>query len=145
MHSFIHFSRTKDVISHLQWHQKIFLMGVQENEYQISQNCILQLKFSVFYPCFHNSCEIWHSFSQPPMRNFLCCYYGWLIPSLGHENVQKNATFFKLFWYKVFVHWELKLLNFLMDSILRQFPFGDHFITCHNLISWWCSNTVRRT
>ena len=24
----------------------------------------------------------------------------------------------KLFWYRVFVHWKLKLLNFLMDSVL---------------------------
>ena len=26
------------------------------------------------------------------------------------KNVKKNAIFFKLFWYKVFVHWKLKLL-----------------------------------
>ena len=32
---------------------------------------------------------------------------------------KKNAIIFKLFWYKVFVHWELKLLNFLMDSVLK--------------------------
>ena len=31
--------------------------------------------------------------------------------------MKKNAIFFKLFWYKVFVHQELKLLNFLVDSI----------------------------
>ena len=34
------------------------------------------------------------------------------------KNVKKNAIFFKLFWYKVFVHWELKLLNFLVDCVL---------------------------
>ena len=34
------------------------------------------------------------------------------------KNVKKNAVLFKLFSYKVFVHWRLKLLNFLMDSIL---------------------------
>ena len=34
------------------------------------------------------------------------------------KNVKKNAVLFKLFWYKVFVHWKLKLLNFVMDSIL---------------------------
>ena len=34
------------------------------------------------------------------------------------KNVKKNAIFFKLFWYKVFVHWKLKLLNFLVDSVL---------------------------
>ena len=34
------------------------------------------------------------------------------------KNVKKNAILFKLFWYKVFVHWKLKLLNLLMDSVL---------------------------
>ena len=29
-----------------------------------------------------------------------------------------NAIFFKLFWYKVFVRWELKLLNLLVNSVL---------------------------
>ena len=39
------------------------------------------------------------------------------------KNVKKNAIFFKLFWYKVFVLWKLKLLNFLMDSVLNiDFP-----------------------
>ena len=36
------------------------------------------------------------------------------------KNVKKNAIFFKLFWYKVFVHWKLKLLNFLVDSVLNK-------------------------
>ena len=35
------------------------------------------------------------------------------------KNVKKNAILFKLFWYKVFVHWKLKLLNFLVDSALN--------------------------
>ena len=65
-----------------------------------SQNDILKMKFlQLFYLCFHNSCEIWHS--------------------LVLQNVKKNAIFFKLFWYKVFVHWKLKLFNFLMDFVLR--------------------------
>ena len=34
------------------------------------------------------------------------------------KNVKKDEIFFKLFWYKVFVHWELKLLNFLEDYVL---------------------------
>ena len=33
---------------------------------------------------------------------------------------KKNAMFFKLFWYKAFVHWKLKLLNFLVDSVLKH-------------------------
>ena len=36
------------------------------------------------------------------------------------KNVKKNAIFFKLFWYKVFVHWKLKLHNFLVDSVLNK-------------------------
>ena len=41
----------------------------------ISQNYTLHMKFSEFYLFFLNSCEIWHSFSQAPMRNFLWYYY----------------------------------------------------------------------
>ena len=33
---------------------------------------------------------------------------------------KKNAMFFKLFWYKAFVHWKLKLLNFLVESVLKH-------------------------
>ena len=33
-------------------------MRVRENKCQFSQNDILHLKFSEFYLCFHNSCEI---------------------------------------------------------------------------------------
>ena len=35
------------------------------------------------------------------------------------KNAKKNAIFFKLFWYKVFVHWKLKLLNFLVNFALN--------------------------
>ena len=49
-------------------------------------------------------CEIWHLFSLAPMRNFLWCYYRWLITSLALEKCKKNAICFKLFWCKVFVH-----------------------------------------
>ena len=34
------------------------------------------------------------------------------------SNPWKMQLFFKLFWYKDFVHWKLKLLNFLVDSVL---------------------------
>ena len=66
----------------------------------------------------YNSSEIWHSFSRTPLRNSLWCYYRWLITSLALEKCKKNATFFKIFCHKVFVHWKLKLLNFLVDSVL---------------------------
>ena len=35
------------------------------------------------------------------------------------KSVKKNAIWLKIFLYKVFVHWKLKSLNFLMDSILN--------------------------
>ena len=67
----------------------------------------------------YNSCEIWHSFSRALMRNFLWCYYRWLITSLALQKCKKecNIRYFKLFWYKVFVHGELKVLSFLVDSV----------------------------
>ena len=35
---------------------------------------------------------------------------------------KKDATLFKLFWPgKVFVHWKLKLLNFVVDFVLSSF------------------------
>ena len=33
---------------------------------------------------------------------------------------KRNSIFFKLLWYKVFVHWKLKLLNFLVDSVSER-------------------------
>ena len=91
LHSFIHFSRAKDVISHPKLNERKFLMGAGEHECQISQNYILHMKFSEFYLRFHNSCEIWHSFSQTPMRNFLWCYYRRLITSW----LASNQLYFK--------------------------------------------------
>ena len=78
----------------------------------------------------HNSREIWYSFSRTPLRNFLWCYYRWLITSLALQKCEtENAIFFKLFWYKVFVHWELKLLNFLVDSVLNVL-WSDFKLNC---------------
>ena len=49
-------------------------------------------------------------------------FFGVTMDYLSHlwplKNVKKNARLFKLFWYKAFVHWKLKLLNFLTDSVL---------------------------
>ena len=36
------------------------------------------------------------------------------------KNVKKDAICLKLFWYKVLVHRKLKLLSFLMDSVLKK-------------------------
>ena len=67
-------------------------MGAQKKESQISQNNILHTKFSEFYLCFHNSCELWHSFSQAPWEIvFGVITDSWLSTSLG--TLQAEATF----------------------------------------------------
>ena len=41
--------------------------------------------------------------------------------SIGLEMCKKkNAIWLKIFWYKVFVHWKWKLLDFLMYSVLMH-------------------------
>ena len=49
----------------------------------------------------------------------------------------------KILWYKDFVHWKLKLLNFLMDSVLRCGTSTQWFFVHHFLIQifgvWKCS------
>ena len=98
MLSNLHFWRAKDVIS-------------QKMNVKFHKITSFTWNFLEIYLCFHNSCEIWHSFSRTPMRNFLWCYYRLLITSVALEcNI-----------YKVLVHWELKLLNFLVDSVLISF------------------------
>ena len=37
------------------------------------------------------------------------------------KKLKRNAIFFKLSWYKVFVYKKLKLFNFLVDSVLSVF------------------------
>ena len=88
----LHLSRALDVINYLKKKQRKFLKGARENKCQISQNYILHMKFPEFYPCFHNSCEIWHLFSQAPIRNFLWCYHRSLITLLGLEIRKKECT-----------------------------------------------------
>ena len=38
----------------------------------------------------------------------------------GVKREKKNAICFKLFWYKIFVHWKSKLLSVLVDYILNS-------------------------
>ena len=71
LHSFLHFSRAKDVINHLYWTPKKFLLGARKNECQILQNYSLHMKFLEFYLYNHKSCEIWRLFSRTSRMNFL--------------------------------------------------------------------------
>ena len=73
---------------------------------------------------FHKNCEntgkilkIWHSLSRAPIRKFLWCYYRWLITFLALEKCKKRMRYCLNYsgTIKVFVHWKLKLLNFLIS------------------------------
>ena len=98
-------------------------MGARENVCQIWQNYILHMRFSEFYLCNNNSWEIWLSFSGTSMRNFLWCYYRRFIMSLAFKKCKKGKDIFKIIIILVqgFCPLKLKLLNFLMDSVLKSF------------------------
>ena len=70
-------------------------MGARENKLQKRHKYLWMKSYAwQFYLCFLNSYEIWT------------------------KSVKKNVIWLKIFFYKVFVHWKLKLLNFLIDSPL---------------------------
>ena len=78
------------------------------------------------YLRFLNSCEIWNSFSRAPIRTFSLelfhtTYYIDLYPL---KSVKKNAIWLLIFWYKVSVHWKLKFLNSLTESVLILFVYN---------------------
>ena len=89
-------------------------MASRENKCQISQNDILHVKFSEFYLCFHNSCEIWHLFSWAPIRNFLWCYYRQLITStlLALEKCKKDCNILKNILVQGFCPLKIKIIQF---------------------------------
>ena len=43
--------------------------------------------------------------------------------------MKESAILVKLFWYKVFVQWKLKFLNFLMDFVLNLLQFLGLLVT----------------
>ena len=83
----------QDALWFAETHRLLPGISVAKRYHQISQNCILHMRFSEFYQwVFSQSCEIWHSFSRTPMRNFLWCYYRWLITVLGLEKCKKECN-----------------------------------------------------
>ena len=88
-------------------------MGAQENECQIFQNfkCVITIlvKFDIH-------------FLGLPWEIFFGVTTDDLLHLWPLKNVKKNSIFFTLFWYEVFVHWKLKLLNFLVDSEIHFHP-----------------------
>ena len=127
-------------------------MGAWKNECQISQNdsllmkfsevtCVLQFLWNLTYIFLGSHWEI--------VFGVITDNKLYLYPL---KNVKRNAVFFKLFWYKVFVLWKLKFFNFLMDSVLISFSYWllTWYMHLWEMISakaannlnqlWFCSN-----
>ena len=56
------------------------------------------------------------------------------------KSAKKNAICCKLFWYKVFVHCKLKLLNFLMNSVMTFLHSRKLGLTLVMQMSYLCAN-----
>ena len=84
-----------------------------ENKFQISQELRkhrYKCKIILRKISFSEIWSFWSWFSQACTRNvFVVISYNVLI-----------------IWHKVFAHWKLKLLNFLMDSVLIVWPLYFH-------------------
>ena len=90
------------------------------------------------YLCFHNSCEIWHSFFPTPMRNFLWGYYRWLITSLALEICKKECNVHYLMLLQGFCPLTIKITQFRGGFRLNlpQFcPPVPFFCICSVLLS----------
>ena len=106
-------------------------MRAPENKCQISQNDTLYMKFSEFYLCFHNSCEIWHLFSRTSMRNNnRTTTYVWS-PPVNNKSTPQSDHIFKLrkhcFWnlskyyYSVQFSYHLELLRGFWWGFFRSY------------------------
>ena len=131
------------------------LMGAQENKLQkcFSQNEILRMMIflCVFFRFPWNLKFIFSGFHKEFFLVSLLIPTGVITP-LAIEKCKKNAIWPKIFWYKVFVHRKLKLLNLLMDSILIYlfslilfWLFLGAAPSLHGwfyLHLWWCISTT---
>ena len=105
----------------------------------VSQNYILHMKFSEFTFVIIILVKFDILFLGLPWEIFFGVTTDDLLPLKPKKNVKKIAIFFNFFWYKVFVHWKLKLLNFLVDSVLK------HFASCKAIedsLGFWIPGIV---
>ena len=71
---FLHFSRAIGIIYYSVITQKTISHGSQKKiNVKFHKNC--ENRMSENFMCKMPFCEIWHSFSWAPIRNFLWCYY----------------------------------------------------------------------
>ena len=89
------------------------------------------MKFSEFYLCFTILVKFDIYFLGLPLEEVFGVknitdnlLYLWPL-----KNLKESAILVKLFWYKVFVHWKLKILNFLMDFVLNLLQFLGLLVT----------------
>ena len=131
LHSFLHFLRAINVISYMKYSvtaKKRFLWELKKTNFKSFKFHKMKSYAWWFYPCFLNSCEIWNLFSKVSIRNCLWRYYRWLSPWKVYK---KKVIWPKIFWYKVFISWKLKLLSFVVDSVLiiyTRFFFSVHVL-----------------
>ena len=81
---------------------------------------------------------IWHLFSWAAMRNFLWCYYRWLITYLGIENVKKECNMCSIILVQGFCPLKIKITQFLMDSVLIivTSTYSSNFLSVDKIVRW---------
>ena len=85
--------------------------------FKFHRNCENTGKIVICKISFCEIWSIWSLFSPAPIRTFPLEWFHITYYIKPLKSVKKDAIWLKLFWYKVFAHWKLKLLNFLMDSV----------------------------
>ena len=88
-------------------------------------------------------------FSRAPIGTFSFIQLQVAFIALEKCEKQYNAICLKLFWYEVFVHWKLKLLNLLTNFILKFSPwhlpwYGNKPRFILNVVKHWCSRLLFR-
>ena len=108
--------------------------------------------------------QVRHELRRNPPENWVILIFSGSHREFSLENVKKNTVCFKLFWYKVFVHWKLKLLkvytwnvseNIWVFLVVEETIAGSSlcgsvsFVQClfnllYYVIWWWRPSTTPR-
>ena len=150
MHPFLHFSRAKDVLSYVKYLQSPlqregFCGSPGKQSSQIEILCVtILLVFSQF---------LWNLkflfLGSHLKMSLILLQITSYIYSAPLKSVKKNVIWLEISWYKIFVHWKLQLLNFLVACEQQTYfrlsflSFGGREATDGNtpavrrLISWW--------
>ena len=106
------------------------LIWAWEKNFQISQELRkhrYKCKIILRKISFSEIWSFWSWFSQACTRNvFVVISYNVLHYFIALEKGKTECNIIEIIWHKVFAHWKLKLLNFLMDSVLIVWPLYFH-------------------